>query len=190
MSPDTSSADTTFPNSPSATLAPVGRGLLSRWRRHEQLRRERQREQRRGQLDALQIVLSEARQLVETRWIQDAWFEYIDVDGTSRLASGGWASRIPTVDVTGACLVGAIVMAGGGPQAAQTQLVQRAIDVTWHALRAEESDPVRWCPDPASRMSNIRDLTRWNDNDERGADEVAGLLLTAERLVSRELVDA
>jgi hypothetical protein len=36
--------------------------------------------------------------------------------------------------VVGACLVGAIIHAGGGLPQLRTQVVQRAMDLTWHTL--------------------------------------------------------
>jgi hypothetical protein len=73
-------------------------------------------------------------------------------------------------------LVGAVVQAAGGVAHARTQPVHRALDLTWAALYNE---PVRWCPAPATRLSHVRDLTRWNDRDGRTATEVSGLLALA-----------
>jgi hypothetical protein len=78
--------------------------------------------------------------------------------------------------VSGACLVGAIVHAGGGPAAVHNQLVQRTLDLTWHTLYQNPHEPVRWCPAPATRMAHVRDLTRWNDRPERSSAQVTHLL--------------
>ena len=83
--------------------------------------------------------------------------------------------------VTGACLVGAVVQAGGGPPAARSQMVQRTLDLTWHALRDDPDRPVRWSPGPDVRMLQVRDLTRWNDTPGRTRDEVLDLLVASQR---------
>ena len=43
-----------------------------------------------------------------------------------------------------------------------------------------------WCPAPDIRMGRVRDLTSWNDAPARTGAEVAGLLLTAERVAVQE----
>ncbi len=43
-----------------------------------------------------------------------------------------------------------------------------------------------WCPAPDVRMGRVRDLTTWNDAPARTSAEVAGLLLTAERVAVAE----
>ena len=73
-----------------------------------------------------------------------------------------------------------IVHAAGGPSTVHTQLVQRTLDLTWHALYEDAHEPVRWCPAPPVRAAHVRDLTRWNDHPRRTADEVVGLLHTAQ----------
>ena len=85
-----------------------------------------------------------------------------------------WAGRTRTVNapevrltrdhpVTGACLVGAVVQAGGGPAAVRSQPVQRALDLIWHSLREDAEQPVRWCPGPPIRTLHVLDLTHWNE---------------------------
>ena len=78
--------------------------------------------------------------------------------------------------VSGACLVGGIVHAAGGPRAVRSQLVQRTLDLTWHVLREDERTPVRWCPAPPVRAAHVRDLTRWNDHPRRTVADVRALL--------------
>lgn len=78
------------------------------------------------------------------------------------------------------------------PPAAKPQLVQRTLDLTWHALHEDERRPVQWCPAPAIRTAHVRDLTRWNDSHERTAWQVTGLLRSAMRTANAptELVRA
>jgi hypothetical protein len=94
--------------------------------------------------------------------------------------------------VIGACLVGAVVHAAGGPATVRSQLVQRTLDLAWHALREDPDRPVRWCPGPRVRMMRVLDLTHWNDAPARTQGEVVGLLLAAQRTadVQRDLCRA
>ncbi len=78
--------------------------------------------------------------------------------------------------VTGACLVGAVVQAGGGPEAVRSQPVQRTLDLIWHSLREDAVRPVRWCPGPPVRAIHVLDLTHWNDAPDRTRGEVVELL--------------
>ena len=89
--------------------------------------------------------------------------------------------------VTGACLVGAVVQAGGGPATVRSQLVQRTLDLTWHALREDPSRPVRWCPGPRMRMMQVLELTYWNDAPERTQGDVVTLLRAARETADDEL---
>jgi hypothetical protein len=88
--------------------------------------------------------------------------------------------------VVSACLVGAIVLAGGGPTEARSQLVQRTIDLTWHAAFRGAREPVRWCPSPVERSGHVMDLVRWNDHPPRTSPQVAGLLGRARSLANAE----
>ena len=94
--------------------------------------------------------------------------------------------------VTGACLVGAVVQAAGGPATVRSQLVQRTLDLAWHALREDPDRPVEWCPGPRIRMMRVLELTYWNDAAGRTQDEVVDLLLAARRTadVQREMCRA
>jgi hypothetical protein len=166
---------------PVAVDAPLG--LRERWRRRRELKRSQHDVAEAVQREHLQMVLSAARAHVETSWIQGAWFAVRSDDGRERLVRGGNALLIDDARIVGSCLVGAVIRAGGGTAAVQEQPVQRALDAIWHALNAPEGSPVQWCPPPMTRMQHVRDLTRWNDRQERSADEVASLLLTAERVV-------
>jgi hypothetical protein len=105
-----------------------------------------------------------ARAVVERGWVQRSWYRYQGPDQRSDQS------------VTGACLVGAIVHAGGGPKAFTSQLVQRTLDLTWNTLYGVDGDSLAWCPPPAVRISHARDLTHWNDQPTRTRGDVLDLL--------------
>ncbi|WP_144761003.1 hypothetical protein [Curtobacterium sp. 9128] len=162
------------------------RGLLDRFARRRDVLRARRTEAQLRELADLGSLLSGARGVVERGWIQHAWFAYVDEKGRTRKASSAAAMDVAGRPLMGACLVGAVVYAAGGPHAVHSQRVQRALDVVWHALAVEEGTPVLWCPAPDVRMGRVRDLTSWNDAPARTSAEVAGLLLTAERVAVGE----
>jgi hypothetical protein len=152
--------------------------------------RARRAERRRlRRLDALAVQLAElpriaallerAADVVRGGWVQGAWFEVAAPGGRASVTAYdlGMAEDFPVV---GACLVGAVVQAGGGPETVQSQLVQRSLDLTWHVLREEPGQQVRWCPGPRVRMMSVIDLTYWNDAPTRGQQEVVGLLVAAQ----------
>lgn len=132
-----------------------------------------------AELHLIRVLLEEATTLVSARWVQHGWFTTTDDRGGHRLVTAHDLGRLAGRPVTGACLVGSVVAAGGGPPAVRSQLVQRALDLTWHALREEPLAPVRWCPAPAVRMAHVRELTRWNDHPARTAADVVDLLAAA-----------
>jgi hypothetical protein len=138
-------------------------------------------------LHGIRSVLVLAQQVVAEGWVRGAWFTYRDERGDVRRVGGQPVRVLAERPVTGACLVGAVVHAGGGPSAIHTQSVQRALDLVWHALRRRGDEPVQWCPGPAARAAHVRDLTRWNDDPGRTAEDVASLLRTAERAVVADI---
>jgi hypothetical protein len=162
------------------------RGLLDRFAARRQAARVRRAEARLQELDELERLLTDARGVIERGWIQHAWFAYVDEHGRMRKASSAAAMDVQGRPLVAACLVGSVVAAAGGPHAVHSQRVQRALDLVWHALAADEGQPVLWCPAPDVRMARVRDLTSWNDGPTRNATEVAGLLLTAERVAVHE----
>ncbi|WP_420369126.1 DUF6197 family protein [Curtobacterium sp. L1-20] len=162
------------------------RGLLDRIAARRDAARVRRVEARLQELDDLERLLTDARSVIERGWIQHAWFAYVDEHGRMRKASSAAAMDVQGRPLVAACLVGSVVSAAGGPHAVHSQKVQRALDLVWHALAAEEGQPVLWCPAPDVRMGRVRDLTSWNDSPARTAGDVAGLLLTAERVAVHE----
>ncbi|WP_439689550.1 DUF6197 family protein [Curtobacterium sp. SP.BCp] len=162
------------------------RGLLDRYAVHRAAVRTRRATARVEELHELEALLSSARAVIERGWIQHAWFAYLDDHGRVRKASSASAVGVQGRPLVGACLVGSVVYAAGGPTAVHSQRVQRALDLVWNALAVEEGSPVLWCPAPDVRMARVRDLTSWNDRASRTSAEVAGLLLTAERVAVHE----
>ncbi|MEN3269243.1 hypothetical protein [Pseudonocardia sp.] len=174
---------------PPQQARPVGGRL--RWRKR---RRERQRLARQDRLAAhlaelhrIRALVSEARAVIESGWVQHGWFACRDAQGRQHTVNAGNLRSVDDLPVTGACLVGAIVRAGGGLAAVGSQHVQRALDLTWHTLYGDDREPVRWCPAPPIRSAKVRDLTRWNDQPERTPEDVMALLHAVERAAGAEL---
>jgi hypothetical protein len=146
-----------------------------RLKRHDVLSRQL------AELHAIRGLLERAAEVVSAGWVQGAWFTVATAHGKQAVT----AYELPIIaeqPVTGACLVGAIVHAAGGPATVRSQLVQRTLDLTWHALREDPDRPVQWCPSPRMRMMGVLQLTHWNDAPGRTQDEVVGLLLAAHRV--------
>jgi hypothetical protein len=173
------------PVSPAPKRSRIGAWLDRRTVRRAEARTRRL-EAQLAELRTLETLLTDARGVIEHGWIQHAWFAYLDDRGRTRKASSAAAMDVAGRPLVGACLVGAIVYAAGGPHAVHSQPVQRALDLVWHALAVEEGAPVLWCPAPDIRMGRVRDLTSWNDAPSRNAADVASLLLTAERVAVQE----
>jgi hypothetical protein len=132
-----------------------------------------------AELRRIVTLLDDATRVVEHGWLQEGWFAFVDRSGERRIVVGCTPRMARTLDpdqVVAACLVGAIVHAGGGPTQARSQLVQRTIDLTWHAAFRGASEPVRWGPSPVERAGHLMDLVRWNDDPHRTSPQVAALL--------------
>jgi hypothetical protein len=167
-----------------AVIAPFDQ--LTRLRRRER-REERRRLKRHdvlsrelAELHAIRALLERAADVVSAGWVQGAWFT-VATAGGKRAVTAYELPMVAQKPVTGACLVGAIVQAAGGPATVRSQLVQRTLDLTWHALREDPDRPVQWCPSPRMRMLGVLQLTHWNDAPRRTQGEVVGLLLAAQR---------
>ncbi len=131
-----------------------------------------------AQLHTIRALLGQATEIVRSGWIQGAWFA-VDMDGRTRAVIAPEGRRTTNHPVTGACLVGAVVQAGGGPAAMRSQPVQRTLDLIWHSLRDDAAQPVRWCPGPPIRAMHVLDLTHWNDAPDRTRGDVVELLLSS-----------
>lgn len=162
-----------------------------RWRRRDQraerrrLRRQDALSARLAELHAIGALLASASEIVAGGWVQGAWFR-VDTPGGPRVVTAYDLDLVERQPVSGACLVGAVVEAAGGPETVRSQLVQRTLDLTWHALREGSDRPVHWCPGPRMRMMQVLELTYWNDAPGRTQGEVAGLLTAAQRCVDSE----
>jgi len=152
-------------------------------------RRERRAERRvLERLDALSAQLAElyvirdllarAEAIVDAGWVQGAWFTVSTPRG-ERAVTAYDLRLVEDWPVTGACLVGAVVQAGGGPSVVRSQTVQRSLDLTWHALREDHDRPVVWSRPPQVRTMQVLDLTHWNDAPRRTQGEVVDLLASA-----------
>jgi hypothetical protein len=133
-------------------------------------------------------LLEQAAALVSAGWVQNAWFSVVDSRGGVVNLTGYDVDRASQEPVSGACLVGGIVHAAGGPRSVRSQLVQRTLDLTWHVLQEDEGTPVRWCPAPPVRAAHVRDLTRWNDHPRRTAADVRALLDRAVHAADLQIV--
>ena len=179
------------PARPTAGVPRQGRVPAQRGRTpRRELRRLRDRDRRSArlaELHGLRALVLVARDLVRAGWLQGAWAAYPIEDGGTRLVVSSRDLAPGLDEPVGLCLVGALVSAGGGPAAAREQPVQRALDLTWHALHGDPSAPVRWCPSPPERAAHVRELTRWNDAAGRTATDVLDLLDRAQQHAAREI---
>ncbi len=163
---------------------PHGSARTTRRERRVERRSERRRLKRldavsaqMAELHAIEEVLLRAADLASVGWVQRAWFSVETSEGPRSLTAYdvGLVDELPVI---GACLVGSVVHAAGGPETVRSQLVQRSLELTRHVL-SEPERPVRWCPGPGLRAMTVLELTYWNDAPDRTQDEVVGLLATA-----------
>lgn len=162
---------------------PAPSGWLERLRRRRHLDRQDGLGARLAELHRIRDLLGAAHEVVAGGWVQNAWFVAPD----RRAVDLVQAHRIADLPVARACLVGAILHAHGPVSAAGDQLAQRTLDLTWHALRGGDDEPVRWCPGPPVRARQLLDLVRWNDRPGRTRSEVEDLLRAAVRRADVEI---
>ena len=159
-----------------------------RQQRRAERRRLKQQDALSGQLaelHAIRTLLDQTADVVSAGWVQDAWFT-VATAGGKRAVTAYELPLVANQPVAGACLVGAVVQAAGGPATVSSQLVQRTLDLVWHALREDPDRPVRWCPGPRMRMMGVLELTHWNDAPGRTQGEVVHLLTAARQTVDVE----
>ena len=140
-----------------------------------------------AELAQIRELVAAAREVVGAGWVKDAWFVSHDAQGKPRSVDFMAAKRMGNIPVDRACLVGAILHAGGGVASADTQLVQRTFDLTWHTIHRRPQDPVHWCPAPPIRAQQLRDLVQWNDRADRTGADVEALLHLVEQAAVREV---
>ena len=156
------------------------------WRARRQARR------RLAELDALGARLAElsrirdlaeaAREVVATGWVKDAWYVRPD----ARRVDLVQARRMARVPVERACLVGAILHAGGGVASADTQLAQRTLDLTCTPSTAAPTSP---CAGARRRRSALSTCATWCGERPRAPHraDVEALLHSVGRAAAREL---
>ena len=158
------------------------------WRERRRRRRELAAQDRRSaalaELATIASMLAAAQDSIRVGWAQNAWYAYRD-DRALRVVHGHNLGDLAGHEISASCLVGAIVTAGGGVEAVDTQPVQRALDLTWHTLRDARYHPSAWSPNPDVRLAHLRDLTGWNDNPHRTRDQVLALLRATEQAATR-----
>ena len=173
----------------STVIAPIGvRAVLGRRARRAERRRLTRHDvlsARLAELHSIADLLTRAAAIVGEGWVQGAWFAVSTPSG-ERAVTGYDLRLLRTGPVTGACLVGAVVQAGGGPGAVRSQAVQRTLDLTWHTLREDPGRAVAWSPAPPVRTLQVLDLTHWNDAPRRTRAEVVDLLTAAQTTVAVE----
>jgi hypothetical protein len=145
-------------------------------------------------------VLDGARTLIERGWVQDRWL-VIPAPAAHRSTAPGahrstavhrsTAAEVPP-DVSGACLVGAVVHAAQRHYATADAIhAAPALDVLWDAWQETRGFGGPGIAGPAAprevRAARVRDLTRWNDQPDRTRDEVLGLIDLA---TSRAIMEA
>jgi hypothetical protein len=160
-------------------------GLRQRRADRRRLRRVDTLSARLAELHAIGVLLDGAADVVRRGWVQGAWFAVATAQGHRRLTAYD-VHLAESRPVTGACLVGAVVHAAGGPSTVRSQLVQRTLDLAWHTLRDDPDRRVRWCPGPDVRALHVLDLTHWNDAPGRTRGEVQDLLAAASRATEVE----
>ena len=172
-----------------AEARPLGWRARRRLQRQERRRLAEQAGRRVRLAEVLRFwaVLEEAGVLGELGWMLDGWLAVLDAQGRTHKLTVPDFQLASERRVSGVCLVGGIVYAAGGPHAVHSQLVQRSLDLTWHALSESARQPVRWCPSPAVRTAHVRDLTRWNDQPQRTAGQVSSLLQSAVHLADAQI---
>jgi hypothetical protein len=169
-------ATTSAPSAAGAELVEVHPTWWTRRRQSRQLRLRDQISARLAELDQIVCILNDAADLLHLGWLQDSWFAYRDDAGQVRQVNAYNVKQMQGHPVVGACLVGAVLQAGGGLPHVRTQVVQRALDLTWHTLFNTRPELVRRTPAPAVREYRVQDLTRWNDYPGRTADQAERLL--------------
>lgn len=140
-----------------------------------------------AELHHIRELVADAAAIVDTGWVQHGWFAYRDERGHEHVVTAATAYLLGDRPIVGACLVGAVVEAGGGLGQVHSQPVQRTLDLTWHTLFGWPGSRVRWCPAPAERAAHLRDLTRWNDAADRRPSDVTDLLAATGRAAAAEI---
>ena len=144
--------------------------LVERIRQRRRLAAADRRAARLAELHHIRAVLGDAGTVVRAGWTQHTLYACVDERNRRHAVD----PRDSAFDE--ACLVGAVVHAAGGPDAARGQLAQRTLDLVWHTLYRGPDRPVGGCPAPGVRAARVMDLARWNDRHDRTRSDVLALL--------------
>jgi hypothetical protein len=158
----------------------VHSAFLDRIRQHRRLAEQDRRAARLAELHHIRAVLGDAETVIRAGWTQKTLYACVD-DRDRRHPVDPRDSAFDE-----ACLVGAVVHAAGGPEAAFGQLTQRTLDLVWHALYRGPDRPVVGCVPPGLRAARVVDLAKWNDRRGRTRAEVLTLLSAAATLAETE----
>ena len=164
------------PDSPTVDVENDRPSWRTKRRRTRELRLRDETSARLAELHHMTDILNQAADLIGGGWLQHSWFAYLDDNGWTRTVTAHNVDRMAGRPVVGACLVGAIVQAGGGLSNVRSQAVQRAVDLAWHTLHEIQVRANHWTSPPEVRMDRVRDLTRWNDHPNRTVHEAEALL--------------
>ena len=105
---------TSPPYSPTVSVDDHRPSWRAKRRRTRQLRLRDETSARLAELDHMTDILNQAAELIGGGWLQHSWFAYLDDNGRTRTVTAHNVNRMAGRPVVGACLVGAIVQAGGG----------------------------------------------------------------------------
>ena len=164
------------PDSPTVDVEDDRPSWRAKRRRTRELRLRDETSARLAELHHMTDILNQAADLIDGGWLQHSWFAYLDDNGRTRTVTAHNVDRMAGRPVVGACLVGAIVQAGGGLSNVRSQAVQRAVDLAWHTLHEIQVRANHWTSPPEVRMDRVRDLTRWNDHPNRTVHDAEALL--------------
>jgi hypothetical protein len=134
---------------------------------------------RQARLERLLVLLEAARAELDRGWVQGGWWSVRAGGGRPLPVTGLAAAVIKPDQVTGVCLVGALLRAGSRQEGAEVgRAVDAVYDALWesrgHAITPEGvSDTVS---SPQVRLRRVQTLTQWNDQAGRRREEVIGLL--------------
>ncbi|HEX8078616.1 MAG TPA: hypothetical protein VF557_00250 [Jatrophihabitans sp.] len=171
----------------SSDAAPTVLGFPRRLAERSRLLRRERANELLVELHSARALVTDAARVVAAGWVQRAWFAYRDEQGRERFVGAHDLHRITGRQPTAACLVGAVVHAAGGLPAARTERVHRALNLTWQAWSGGSAEPIGFWPSPVTRLARVRDLTAWNDQPQRRAEDVTALLDAASQVAARQL---
>jgi hypothetical protein len=137
-------------------------------------------------------VLESARALLERGWVQGAWFRVVRPSGREQRIGPMELHRLAGAEVTGACLVGALVRGTWATSGTAKADAGPAVDEVWDALLEQTDSRLPQAVGRAAprqvRLRRVQELTRWNDAPGRTVDEVLALVDVAiSRAIFRSL---